>query len=57
MMLHMKDVEGKGWAEIREAWEAMTGVKMGGSTLSGRYARIKANFVTFKKEDVGFAAL
>jgi hypothetical protein len=52
MLLRMKDVEGKGWAKIREAWEAMTGEKIGGSTLSGRYARIKANFIVFKKEDV-----
>ena len=54
MMLRMKDDEGKGWAEIREAWTAMTGEKTGGSTLSGRYGRIKANFVTFDKEDVSF---
>ena len=53
----MKDGEGKGWAEIREAWEAMTGDKVGGSTLSGRYARIKANFVIFKKEDVSITSV
>lgn len=52
MLLRMKDVEGKGWAEIREAWETMTGDKVGGSTLSGRYARIKANLIVFSKEDV-----
>ncbi|KAK2756800.1 hypothetical protein FQN54_005246 [Arachnomyces sp. PD_36] len=51
MMLRMKDEEGKGWAEIREAWNAMTGESVGGSTLSGRYGRIKANFVVFRKED------
>ena len=57
MLLRMKDDEGKGWAEIREAWEAMTGDKVGGSTLSGRYARIKANFVVFKKEDVSISTV
>ncbi|KAL2014466.1 hypothetical protein VTN00DRAFT_1991 [Thermoascus crustaceus] len=51
MMLHMKDVEGKSWAEIKSAWEAMTGNKVGGSTLSGRYGRIKANLVQFKEGD------
>ncbi|PGH14775.1 hypothetical protein AJ80_05819 [Polytolypa hystricis UAMH7299] len=51
MLLHMKDNENKPWAEIRQAWESMTGEKVGGSTLSGRYARIKANFVTFATED------
>ena len=53
MLLRMKD-EGKPWAEIREAWENLTGEKVGGSTLSGRYARIKANFVVFSKNDVSF---
>lgn len=52
MMLHMKDVEGKSWAEIKSAWQAMTGNKVGGSTLSGRYGRIKANLVQFKEGDV-----
>lgn len=52
MMLRMKDDEGKGWNEIREAWNAMTGETVGKSTLSGRYGRIKANFVVFRKEDV-----
>jgi hypothetical protein len=52
MLLRMKDEEGKGWNEIRKAWIAMTGETVGKSTLSGRYGRIKANFVVFKKEDV-----
>lgn len=52
MLLRMKDDEGKGWNEIREAWTAMTGEPVGKSTLSGRYGRIKANFVVFRKEDV-----
>lgn len=54
MMLRMKDDEGKGWNEIREAWNAMTGETVGKSTLSGRYGRIKANFVVFRKEDVSY---
>ncbi|KAK2787247.1 hypothetical protein FQN52_007336 [Onygenales sp. PD_12] len=51
MLLRMKDEEGKPWGEIRAAWEEMTGEKVGGSTLSGRYARIKANFVVFNPDD------
>lgn len=51
MLLRMKE-DGKTWAEIREAWEEMTGDKVGGSTLSGRYTRIKANLVVFHQEDV-----
>ncbi|OJD18313.1 hypothetical protein AJ78_01626 [Emergomyces pasteurianus Ep9510] len=51
MLLRMKDDENKPWAEIRQAWEVMTGEKVGGSTLSGRYGRIKANFVVFTPED------
>ena len=52
MLLRMKDEENKSWADIRKAWEDLTGDKVGNSTLSGRYARIKANFVTFHDEDV-----
>ncbi|KAL2002587.1 hypothetical protein VTN02DRAFT_6441 [Thermoascus thermophilus] len=51
MMLYMRDVEGKSWAEIKSAWEAMTGTKVGGSTLCGRYGRIKANLVRFRECD------
>ncbi|PGH00125.1 hypothetical protein AJ79_08308 [Helicocarpus griseus UAMH5409] len=51
MLLRMKDDENKPWTEIRQAWEEITGEKIGGSTLSGRYARIKANFVVFKEDD------
>lgn len=52
MLLRMKDEENKSWGEIRQAWEEMTGEKVGGSTLCGRYGRIKANFVVFTPEDV-----
>ncbi|ODH46593.1 hypothetical protein GX48_07332 [Paracoccidioides brasiliensis] len=51
MLLRMKDEENKPWADIRQAWEEMTCEKVGNSSLSGRYSRIKANFVVFKKED------
>ncbi|OAX77441.1 hypothetical protein ACJ72_08260 [Emergomyces africanus] len=51
MLLRMKDDENKSWAEIRQAWEEMTGEKVGGSTLCGRYGRMKANFVVFTPED------
>ncbi|PGH33683.1 hypothetical protein GX50_03510 [[Emmonsia] crescens] len=51
MLLRMKDDENKSWAEIRQAWEEMTGEKVGGSTLCGRYGRIKANLMDFTPED------
>ncbi|KAJ9267191.1 hypothetical protein DTO195F2_424 [Paecilomyces variotii] len=51
LLLQMKDKENKTWSEIREAWFGLTGVQVGGSTLSIRYARLKANFVTFTPND------
>ncbi|PGG97395.1 hypothetical protein GX51_07365 [Blastomyces parvus] len=51
MLLRMKDEEKRTWAEIRQAWENITGEKVGGSTLCIRYSRIKANFVVFTPED------
>lgn len=57
MLLRMKDDENKSWAEIRQAWEEMTGEKVGGSTLCGRYGRIKANLMDFTPEDVSFSPL
>ncbi|KAK2865229.1 hypothetical protein FQN49_003778 [Arthroderma sp. PD_2] len=51
MLLRMKDEENKPWSEIRAAWEEATGEAVGGSTLSGRYQRIKANFTVFTAED------
>lgn len=52
MLLRMKDEENKPWNEIRSAWEKATGETVGGSTLSNRYQRIKANFTIFSSEDV-----
>lgn len=49
LLLKMKD-EGKPWAVIQETLEGIAGCKLTG--LSTRYARIKANFVVFPKEDV-----
>ncbi|EZF28518.1 hypothetical protein H109_04304 [Trichophyton interdigitale MR816] len=51
MLLRMKDEENKPWNEIRSAWEKATGETVGGSTLSNRYQRIKANFTIFSSED------
>lgn len=48
----MREVEGKSWAEISSAWEAMTGVKTAPGTLCKRYSRLKANLAVFKGEDV-----
>lgn len=52
MIIRMKEVEGKPWADIRKALEDITGTKIGGSTLQIRYTRMKANFVVFNKDDV-----
>lgn len=52
MMLRMRDEENKPWSEIRAAWEEITGEAVGGSTLSNRYQRIKANFTVFSAQDV-----
>ncbi|KAM5447245.1 hypothetical protein MaudCBS49596_006007 [Microsporum audouinii] len=51
MMLRMRDEENKPWSEIRAAWEEITGEAVGGSTLSNRYQRIKANFTVFSTQD------
>ncbi|DAA75565.1 TPA_exp: Uncharacterized protein A8136_1639 [Trichophyton benhamiae CBS 112371] len=51
MLLRMKDEENKPWSEIKTAWEKATGETVGGSTLSNRYQRIKANFTVFSPED------
>ncbi|KAL1851577.1 hypothetical protein Plec18170_006396 [Paecilomyces lecythidis] len=51
LIIQMRDNEGKSWAEIRETWTAMTGIQVGGSTLSNRYIRLKANFVAWTAEE------
>ena len=48
----MRENEGKGWAEIRQVVEDLTGVKLHTTTVSKRYARLKANFVVFEETDV-----
>jgi hypothetical protein len=49
----MKDEEGKGWAEIKDAWEAITGDKVGNTNmLRMRYSRIKSNFTVIPEDDV-----
>lgn len=53
MIIQMKEVEGKAWADIKKALEEITGAKMGGG-IHVRYARMKANFVVFDKGDVCF---
>ncbi|KKA23717.1 hypothetical protein T310_2257 [Rasamsonia emersonii CBS 393.64] len=52
MLIRMREVEGKSWAEISTAWEAMTGVKTASGTLCKRYSRLRANLAVFKDEDV-----
>lgn len=52
MIIRMREKEGKGWAEIRQVIEDITGVKLGGTTLQNRYTRVKANFVVFEETDV-----
>jgi hypothetical protein len=45
MLLHMKNVQDKPWAEIREIWKAMTGQRTASSTLPNRYNRLKAKLM------------
>lgn len=52
MLLHMKDVEGKPWADIRAAWKTMTNQETASSTLPNRYNRLKANLMELKEGDV-----
>lgn len=52
MIIHMKDVENRNWAEIEAAWETMTGIKPSKGSLSTRYRRLKANFTVFNPEHV-----
>ena len=52
MLLHMKDVENKPWAEIRKMWKVMTSQETASSTLPNRYNRLKANLMVLKDGDV-----
>jgi hypothetical protein len=52
MLLHMKDVEAKPWAEIRATWKAMTGQDTASSTLPNRYNRLKVNLMALEEGDV-----
>jgi len=52
MLLHMKDVEGKPWAEIRATWKTMTGQETAASTLPNRYNRLKVNLMALEEGDV-----
>ncbi|KAJ9300875.1 hypothetical protein DTO271G3_2039 [Paecilomyces variotii] len=51
LLIQLKDNENKTWSEIREAWIRMTGIQVAGGTLQNRYARLKANFITFTPND------
>lgn len=48
----MREVEGKGWSEIKKVVEEITGAMLGISTLQMQYSRMKNNLVVFAKEDV-----
>lgn len=52
LIIKMREKDGQGWSDIRKVIEEITGVKFGGSSLSSRYGRMKANFTVFEKEDV-----
>ena len=52
MMIHMREVDGKSWPEIRKKLEDITEAKIGASSLQIRYTRMKANFVVFYQDDV-----
>jgi len=57
MLLHMKDVEGKPWAEIRATWKAMTGQETASSTLPNRYNRLKVNLMALEEGDVSITII
>ena len=48
----MRDAEGRGFSEIQEVLEEITGVKIGSSSIRNRYYRMKSNFVMFEEKDV-----
>lgn len=52
LIIQMREKDGKGWSDIREEIEKITGAKFGSTTLKNRYARMKANFVVFEKDHV-----
>ena len=52
MMIRMREVDGKSWAEIRKMLEDTMQAKIGASSLQIRYKRMKANFVVFDQDDV-----
>lgn len=51
-IIHMRDVEGRNFSEIKEVIEEITGAKMGASTVKNRYYKLKSNFVVFEEKDV-----
>lgn len=57
MLLHMKDVDGKPWADIRATWKAMTGQETAASTLPNRYNRLKVNLMALEEGDVSFTII
>lgn len=57
LIIKMREKDGQGWADIRKVIEEITGVKLGSSSLSNRYGRMKANFTVFEKEDVHWSEL
>ncbi|ODM14569.1 hypothetical protein SI65_10055 [Aspergillus cristatus] len=50
LLIRMKEVDNKPWAEIKKALEEITGTELGAG-LHVRYSRMKANFVVFEKGD------
>lgn len=43
--------EGKTWPEVQAVWEAFTGRKVGHSTLSNRYSRLRLHMATFTEDE------
>lgn len=52
MIIQMREVEGKSWAEIRAVVGKRTGASFGASSLQIRYSRMKANFIVISEEEV-----
>lgn len=51
-ILQMRDSEGRGWTDICEVIEWITGVKIRTTSLRNRYNKMKSNFVVFEDKDV-----
>ncbi|KAI5303294.1 hypothetical protein KEM56_007702 [Ascosphaera pollenicola] len=52
MLLRMKDVDGKSWGEISQAWNQMTGESSKADMVRMRYKRMKTIFAVVDEADI-----